>query len=100
MIDTENQFEFVTRQFASFFLGISASQFDKVVTEKTPIEFKRAGRDRRFKFSDLARLMFPDATDRDIQQMRVMANMMFAGIKRGRITGELGKEKTTKQKTR
>jgi hypothetical protein len=98
MTDTENQFEFVTRQFASYFLGISSGQFDKVVTNESPVEFKRAGRNRRFKFSDIARLMFPDATDKDIQVMRVIANIHFAGVKRGKIKGELEKEKTNKQK--
>lgn len=98
MIDTENQFEFVNRQFAAYFLGISPEEFDKVVTNQTPVEFQRAGRNRRFRFSDIARLMFPDATRQEIQIMRVTANILFAGMKRGKIRGELEKEKDRNKK--
>jgi hypothetical protein len=98
MIDTENQFEFVTRQFGAYFLGISVEQFDIVVTKESPVEFKRNGRNRRFKFADLARMLFPDATEQDIQVMRIIANIHFAGVKRGKIKLEMGTEKTTNQK--
>lgn len=84
MIDSDNQYAFVSRQFACYFLGISPTRFDTVIRE-TPIEFMRSGRNRRYNFSELARLMFPDATIQEIQSMRVTANMLFAGIKRGKI---------------
>jgi len=99
MIDTQYQFEFVSRQFACYFLGITGPQFDKIIIKETPIEFRRYGRCRRYSFSDLARLIFPEATDQDIQVMRVIANIHFAGVKRGRIkSGILEKENSSKKK--
>jgi len=97
MIHTEKQYEFVSRQFASYFLGVSPVTFD-FLRKETPIEYMKLGRTRRYNFSDLARLMFPDATDKDIQVMRVVANIHFAGVKRGKIKNETLEKKDRSKK--
>lgn len=99
MIETTRQYEFVSRQFASYFLGVSPNRFD-FLRKETPIEYMKLGRTRRYNFSDLARLMFPDATDKDIQVMRVVANIHFAGVKRGLINSEILEKKANSKKKR
>jgi hypothetical protein len=97
MVDEENQFCYVSRQYACLFLGLSAGHFDRLMRDTTNIAYKfTIGGRRRFSFDDLARLVVPDATRQELIMMRVQANILIGGLKNG-ILGK--KEKKSDRST-
>lgn len=92
-MDIKYQFDYVSRQFAAYFLGVTPRMFDDYILEIPNIRIFEGVRYRKYNFHDLAKIIKHDATDFEIALMRITANIHYSGVKRKWLSLEREKEK-------